>query len=207
LGRSQEADAAFQEAFGRIAASPALVQDRIRCGYGFAVCRRLPREARQAFEAVLQRDSRHPKALYGRALLAVEQGETEQAIGFLDRAIAADPGMMEARRHRAIQLARCDRFKEAFEATNGCLEREPQGGATLYAAACVAALAANRARGTESGTAAADRALALLRQAFAHGYGREQAAKDPDLAGIRDHPEFRRLAESVPPSSNTDDGT
>jgi tetratricopeptide (TPR) repeat protein len=198
MSRHREADDAFREAFARLPAASEAVQKRIRCGYGFAVCERAPEEARAAFEAILQGDPQHPEALYGRALVAVGQGHTEEAIGFLDRAIAAAPQLMEARRHRAIQLARCGRFAEAFQAINWCLEREPQVGATLYAAACVAARAAERSRGTTSDAAAAEKAITLLQQAIAQGYGREQAAQDPDLTGVRDHPEFRRLLGDTP---------
>jgi tetratricopeptide (TPR) repeat protein len=123
-------------------------------------------------------------------MVAVEQGRAEEAIAYLDRAIAAAPHLMEARRHRAIQLARCGRFAEAFQAINWCLEREPQVGATLYAAACVAARAAEKLRGSATGSSADQRAIALLKQALAQGYGRETAAGDPDLAALRDHPEF-----------------
>jgi hypothetical protein len=72
-------------------------------------------------------------------------------------------------------------------------------GATLYAAACVAARTAARPPGTAADPAATERALTLLQQAFARGYGRERAAQDPDLAVIRDHPKFRRLMGSADP--------
>src|SRR5262249_25258148 len=172
------ADVAFAEAFARVGQLPIPAQNHMRCSYGFAVHGRRPKKAREAFEEVLKREPQHPWALYGQALVAVEQSQTEEAIGFLDQAIAAAPQFMEARRHRAIQLARCGRSKEASEAINWCLQREPQVGATLYAAACVDALTASRLRGTASGTEAAERAFAFLRQAFAFGYGREGAQQD-----------------------------
>src|SRR5262249_21487890 len=135
-------------------------------------------------------------ALYGQALIAVQRGHTEEAIGFLDRALGVAPDWMEARRHRAIQLARAGRFPEAFQAINACLAREPEVGATLYAAACVAARAAEKSRAAGDARAA-DKALALLQQAFARGYGHDQAARDPDLAALRDRPEFRRLVREA----------
>jgi serine/threonine protein kinase/tetratricopeptide (TPR) repeat protein len=193
LGRTQEADDAFGAAFARLPAASDEVQTRVRCGYGFAVYRRLPEEARNAFDAVLARHPRHPRVLYGRAMLAAEIDRAAEAVVFLQQAIAADPLLMEARRHLAIQLARCKRFDEAFQAINWCLFREPRSGAALYAAACVTARAAEQYRGTEAGQASASRALALLREAFAQDYGRDSAGQDPDLSGIRDLPEFEQL--------------
>ena len=67
-----------------------------------------------------------------------------------------------------------------------CLDLAPDDGATLYAAACVAALAASADDSNRNG----DQAIAHLRAAFARGYGRPQFATDPDLAGIRSRPEF-----------------
>jgi tetratricopeptide (TPR) repeat protein len=193
LKRPAEADTAFGESFARLPAASARVRQRVRCGYGFAVCKRLPGKALEAFAEVLRQDPRHPEALYGRAMVAAEQGRAEEAVADLDRALAAAPGLMEARRHRAIQLARCGRFAEAFGAINWCLEREPAVGPTLYAGACVAARAAESSRGAAGGKAITRKALDLLRQALARGYGSEQVATDPDLSGIRDEPEFRRL--------------
>jgi hypothetical protein len=36
-------------------------------------------------------------------------------------------------------------------------------------------------------------ALDLLARAFARGYGRDRAERDPDLAPLRDNPRFRQL--------------
>src|SRR5262249_41785563 len=145
LGRSGEADAAFTEAFARFPATPEAVRNRIRCSYAFSVYRRLPEKAVRAFESVPREDGHYPEALYGGAMVAVEQGQTQQAIGLLDGAIAANPNLMEARRHRAIQLARAGRFTDAVAEIDRCLGSEPQVGATLYAAACVHARAAAKA--------------------------------------------------------------
>jgi hypothetical protein len=75
---------------------------------------------------------------------------------------------------------------------NGCLSHAPSG-ATLYAAACVAALQAQQAAGPAAAQAAEKQALTFLRQAFHHGYGQDRAEGDRDLDGIREHPDFRLL--------------
>jgi serine/threonine protein kinase/Flp pilus assembly protein TadD len=204
LGRSRESDDAFAAAFARLGSAPAAIQDRVRCGYAFSVSGRLPDRAKLAFDEVLARQPRHAEALYGRACVAAARGRPEEAVRFLERTLAAEPGqgfggetpptlMMEARRHLAIQLARCGRFAEAFAAVNLCLEREPRSGPSLYAAACVAARAAERAGGSDAGRASAAKALSLLREAFARGYGRDKVALDPDLAALRGEPAFAQL--------------
>jgi eukaryotic-like serine/threonine-protein kinase len=189
LGRRQEAEAAFAAADARAAALPAPARARLRLTYGFAVAPRLPDRAKRAFDAVLAEDPHQPQALYGRAMLAAERGDLEEAHAFADRAVAADPTSVDARRCRAIVRARRGEFARAEEDVNWCLDRERRGGATLYAAACVAALAEARFSSSD----AAEKAVAFLRLAFAEGYGREQAETDPDLAGVRQHPGFVRL--------------
>jgi Tfp pilus assembly protein PilF len=193
LGRHAAADAAFATAWGRAESSPAAARARLRWSYGFAVAARLPEQAAAAFDGVLQDDPRQPQALYGRAMLAAEGGRLREALAFADRAAAADAAGVDARRCRAVVLARLGDFERAEQDANWCLEREPHAGVTLYAAACVAARAAGRY--PQSG--AARQALDLLRQALAEGYGRERAAADPDLASIRERPGFAELLGAV----------
>ena len=66
-------------------------------------------------------------------------------------------------------------------------ERAARRGVTLYAAACVSALVAEKHPGV------ADQAFALLEKAFAEGYGRDRAQDDPDLASLRPMPRFVAL--------------
>ena len=76
------------------------------------------------------------------------------------------------------------------------LDREPAGGATLYAAACVAALRA-KGKPTADSRQESDEALSWLRQALQQGYGRELLDSDDDLAGIRQDPRFRALQKEA----------
>ena len=125
-------------------------------------------------------------------MLAVERGNLAEAKTFADRAVAADPSWADARRCRAIVCARRGEFARAEADIHWCLDREPRAGVTLYAAACVASLAAARL----PSSAAADQAVEFLQLAFAEGYGQDRAATDPDLAGIRRHPRFVQLSQS-----------
>jgi serine/threonine protein kinase/Flp pilus assembly protein TadD len=195
LKRPEEADRAFTAAFEL--AEGASVETRVRISwiYGFAVSRRLPAKAREAFKNVLRTHPHHPQALYGKAMLLVEDGREAEAIDCFTRALQGTPGFADARRYRAILLARAGRFEAALKDANDGLEREPDSGPTLYAAACVAALIAEKAQDSAAAEQAAAQALALLKQAFAHGHGREQAAKDQDLKALRKHTAFVELLE------------
>ncbi|MCI0464735.1 MAG: tetratricopeptide repeat protein, partial [Gemmataceae bacterium] len=192
LGRHPEADAAFAKAWERLPAAPDKVRGRLHWIYGFAVSARLPGRAEEAFDEVLRQDPRHPQALYGLAMLRVEQHQESEAIALFSRALEVSPSFVEARRYRAILFARSGRLRAATEDINGCLEREPEAGATFYAAACVAALAAAKATDPATATQATEQALAFLKKAFVRGYGRDKAANDPDLKGIRAHPQFQQ---------------
>ena len=179
MKRFADADAAFALARSRAADLPAKARARILWAYGSAVLLRLPDRARQAFDEVLASDPAQPQALYGLGVLAVERGETTEAIARFDRAIAADPSFVDPRRGRAVLQARLGRWDLAGADINWCLEREPRRGVTLYAAACVSALAAAQH------PAVADQAIALLEKAFAENYGQDKANADPDLVGMR----------------------
>lgn len=193
LGQHAEADAAFAAALTRAAAAAPAVRTRIRWVYGFAVCERLPAKAWQAFGDVLRDHPEHSQALYGQAMLLVRQKRTAEALVLLDRALESTPDFSEARRYRAILHARVGQFDAASRDINACLERDPQGGATLYAAACVAALALEKCNDPAVAKQVADQALILLEKALAQGYGRDTARTDADLTALRTLPEFAAL--------------
>jgi serine/threonine protein kinase/Tfp pilus assembly protein PilF len=207
LGRPQEADAAFAVAFapGRSVAPEVL--DRARKAYAFLVHARLPRRAREAFAEVLRHRPDDAEALYGQALLLLEQpdqdrAQEQEALLYLNQALQADPRLAEARRIRGVLLARLHRFEEAGQDVNLCLEGA-RSGPNCYAAACVSALLAEtwgpgKGENRAQAEAAANQALGFLQDAFARGYGRDHAADDPDLAALRRHPEFQRLLKQNP---------
>jgi tetratricopeptide (TPR) repeat protein len=157
------------------------------------VAERRPALARRAFEEVLRQQADQPQALYGRALVLDRQGQPDEALPLYDRALELSPGFVEARRFRARLLARQGRLRAAGVDVNECLRQEPRRGATLYAAACVAAIIAGKTASPAESREAADQAVELLRLAFAQGYGRDRAATDHDLDSLADHPGFRKL--------------
>jgi tetratricopeptide (TPR) repeat protein len=193
LGRPHDADAAFQAAFTRARTAPENVRTRIRWVYGFAIARRLPDKAQEAFAEVLRHDPQHPQALYGQAMLGVEHGRPDEALQLFNQALAVDSSFVDARRARAILLARLGHFDQASQDINWCLDKEPHSGPTLYAAACVTARAAEKLADPN----AASQALGFLERALRLGHGRDRAAADPDLAGIRQSPRFRQLLEEA----------
>jgi serine/threonine protein kinase/Tfp pilus assembly protein PilF len=202
LGRTGEADAAFAAAIAAGRQVPDDVRRRELLKYAFAVHARLPRQAREAFTEVLRRQPDDPQALYGQAMLLLERPDRDppvEALLYLNRALQADPRLLDAQRFRGIVLARLGRFDEAGRDVNWCLDRD-KSGPNCYAAACVSALLAEAWSREKAGErtalerqAAVRQALAFLQQALAQGYGRDRAADDPDLKALRREPEFQRL--------------
>jgi serine/threonine protein kinase/tetratricopeptide (TPR) repeat protein len=188
LGQSQAADVAFAQAWQH---DPNHVDSLL--AYGFAVSRRRPEQAQAAFLRVLDLQPRNPKAWYGRAMLfAQQQRQSASALTCFSLALQADPSFVAARCGRANVLAHRGEWDLAFQDIEWCLGAERRSGVTLYAAACVYALAA-QSQGGEWGHALADRSLLLLRQAFEQGYGKDRADRDSDLDGLRNYGEFREL--------------
>jgi serine/threonine protein kinase/Flp pilus assembly protein TadD len=197
LGRPDEANRAFAAAFGPSRRVDEEVRVRALLQYGFAVHARLPGKAREAFAEVLRGRPDQPQALHGQAMVLENQDRPEEAVQLYTRALQADPGLLEAQRRRGIVLARLGRFDEAERDINWCLERE-KSGPVYYAAACVSALLAEawtRQGGKTSAEveAATNQGLTYLQWALANGYGRDTAATDRDLEGIRKDPRFEQL--------------
>jgi tetratricopeptide (TPR) repeat protein len=197
LGRTEEADAEFATAFARAEAEPRAVRVRTGWAYGFAVAKRLPDRALEAFEDVLALEPDEPQALYGRGMLLMQKGRADAALACFNRVVELAPRMAEARRYRAILLARAGRLAPAAEDVNWCLRECPDDGAAYYAAACVAALAAESYADPATARQATDQAVGFLQKAFAKGYGRTQAAEDPDLKAVHDHPGFAELVKQL----------
>jgi tetratricopeptide (TPR) repeat protein len=194
LRRHGEADAAFDAWAARPDAGEQA--NRQRRVYGFAVAKRLPQKARAAFERVLRDDPADAQALYGCAMLLDIEGRAEEALRHYNLALKAAPGLEEARRYRAVLLARNGQFQDARSDINICLSRERLAAGTLYAAACVSALQAARSEVPGEAATNTEEALRLLREAFSRGYGVDTAAADHDLDGVRYDPAFRRLRET-----------
>lgn len=197
LQRHAEADAAFQIAFARAGEVAEERRTSIALVYGCAVSERLPEKALQAFADVLSRHPQHPQALYSRAVILVGRRQEKEAVALFTQAIAADPNFVEPRRFRAILLARTGDLEGAMRDVNWCLEKEPRDGASHYAAACVASLAAEKAPDRAVARQNAEQALAFLRNAFAHNYGQDKAANDSDLTALRQNPKFDDLLKTT----------
>jgi tetratricopeptide (TPR) repeat protein len=188
LHRPVEADAAFANAWARTAEDSDLL-----LAYAFAVAHRRPERALDAFNKVLAHEPRNTRALYGYAMLAQQQSRnSEAALLCLNLALQVDPTFVAARCARANVLAYRGECELARQDIDLCVKTEPTG-VTLYAAACVYALIADKVGSGAAETFATRRALQLLQEALARGYGQDRAAGDSDLAHIQHHPEFRRL--------------
>jgi serine/threonine protein kinase/Flp pilus assembly protein TadD len=192
LGNGAEADVAFAQALDRLGTLDSSARVHLLWSLGNAFAPRRPDRAAAAFDLVLATQPRQPQALYGRAMLAAQADRLEAALSYFHRALEADPAFTEARRYRAILLARTGQLAQANQDINMCLEKEPGSGPTLYAAACVAALALEQTS-SDNVALVARQALSFLEKALQHGYGQDRAAQDPDLAALRHMPAFQQI--------------
>jgi serine/threonine protein kinase/Flp pilus assembly protein TadD len=198
MGRFREADSAFERALAQAGTLENSARLRILWTYGFAVSGRSPERARHAFDGILRVSPHHPEALYGCAMLAAAQGHVTEAIHDFDIALERNPGFIDARRSRAVLLARTGEWRRASEDIHRCLDRELHDGATLYAAACVAALCSKH----RSDPRALQQAVEYLERAQTCGMDITKARTDPDLEPIQESSQFKRLLERSVPSSS-----
>jgi eukaryotic-like serine/threonine-protein kinase len=193
LQKSKQANVAFALALDRLPALPADQQARLLSDYGFAVCRRLPDAADRAFMDALRQEPRNQRALYGKAMLFAEAGKEADAIVWFDEALKWHPSFLDARRSRAVLLARIGKLTLAQEEINLCLRQDGAAGITLYKAACILALAAERSSDNAIRREREDQALSFLAQANQQGYGLAGAATDADLRALRHRKDFQTL--------------
>lgn len=115
-------------------------------------------------------------------------GRARPAAQTFERALQTDPDHRAARVSLAEALIRLDRWKEAIPHLERAVAEDPKDARSGYNLACVLA----RDGRTEE-------ALRALRGAVDAGYDdMRRLAEDPDLAALRDHPEFRALMARRP---------
>jgi serine/threonine protein kinase/lipoprotein NlpI len=187
------ADEAFDRAHAKIEALPPARQAPLLLRFGFAVSKRLPNASEAAFAKVLRQQPHHPQALYGKAMLLVDRQQESDAIACFNEALEWHPTCVDARRFRAVLLARQGKFTEAQNDINHCIQHEPLAGITLYAAACVLAQAAAKTPAPEARRHLENQAIGFLRKALDQGYGAEGAHADPDLGALQHRPEFQAM--------------
>ena len=150
-----------------------------------------PTAAEADFRAILARDARHPRALYGLAWLhrlSQPRRALEEAVAVLQ----ADPNQIDA-----LELSAWLRAKLGDPATIADVERlvrfpTPR---RLYDAACSLAIYGEQ----HPGLNLTHQAIAYLQRAAQSGNAEITARirDDPDLASLRDHPDFQKLLATL----------
>src|SRR5262249_20680832 len=85
LGRSSEADSAFESALRLATGQPHVVRVWTLWLHGNTVAPRLPDQAQRAFEEVLLLEPGHAQAFYGLGMLAVRRADVVQALPIANR--------------------------------------------------------------------------------------------------------------------------
>jgi tetratricopeptide (TPR) repeat protein len=123
-------------------------------------------------------------------VLGEQLGRTEEALEFLNKAVALYPDYVPVRGGRGILLARLGKREPAQRDAEECvlLDSKPS---TLYQVAGIYALTCKQYP--------VDRheALRLLSSALLKGYGLDRVDKDADFAPLRAYPEYGRLLAAV----------
>ncbi len=162
LGRHAEADLEFREAFNRVGPGPDLGGASDSSGPTASPWqddRPTPRRRRSTrFSATTPAT---PQALYGRAMLAMQDGHLDSALADFNRTLEIDPRFRQARHGRAVVLARLNDHPAPAAMLDWCLEHEPDSSDSVYTAACVTALEAQHSPDPRT----IDKALELLKAA------------------------------------------
>ncbi len=134
---------------------------------------------------MLRRDPRQAAAHYGMARI-VRGDDPRGALEHLEIALGSDPNLVDAIELRALVRARL-----GDPATVEDVDRLLQfpTAQRYYNAACAIAVYAAKAGQPKQ----LEHAMQLLARAVELGASKATAASDPDLAPLRDRPDFRRL--------------
>jgi tetratricopeptide (TPR) repeat protein len=159
-----------------------------------------PASALQDFRAARKINSKMLSAFRSEAnVLSETLGHTEEAVKVLDQALVYHPQSVPALLDRAVLLARLGRREEARKDATTSLSLNDSA-ETLFRSACTFALTSKQEPGDAS------EALRLLALAIRKDCAKlGQMDSDPDLASMRDRPEFQKLRDALrvvcPPSN------
>jgi serine/threonine protein kinase/cytochrome c-type biogenesis protein CcmH/NrfG len=129
---------------------------------------------------------------YGNVLRALGEKDASTALGqrlitVLERQIETVPEDVRAQTLLATNYSRAGKSREAVAAAEKAVAMKPNDSRTLFNAACTYGILKMKPE-----------ALAMFRRSVEAGFRNpEYAARDDDLACLRDDPEFQRLIQSV----------
>jgi tetratricopeptide (TPR) repeat protein len=189
--RAQRGDAAGAESDRREGLSREPVEESCWTARGFAKLGSDPKGALADFDRALERNPQYRPALMNKAhVLGEVMHDAGGAVAVLDQAIRFHPDQATFWATRAVYHARLGRRTEAHRDAEEALQlgHDP---ATRYQVAGVYALTSKEH--------ADDRkeAFRLLASALRRDYGFEYLDIDPELAPIRDLPEFKNLVAAA----------
>jgi serine/threonine protein kinase/Flp pilus assembly protein TadD len=161
---------------------------------GYARMNREPVEALADFQRALEINPRSRDALLNKSIVLSETlGRPREAVAVLDTLLEYYPDHHIARAGRGVVLARLGECARARQDAVECLRQER----TPFVLFQMAGLYAQLSR-HEKEPDAKQESLRLLGQALRTGFtDLKLLASDPDLAPIRDDPEYRRLADAA----------
>jgi tetratricopeptide (TPR) repeat protein len=157
-------------------------------------------------QAAVQKEPRHSKAREelrnchsGRAETLARLDRSAEALAEWDRALALDtwPDRSEYRLQRALTLARLGEYAKAMTDCDDLARGKDLPAATLYTLGRAYARAAGAIPDQGARAAAADRAMALLKQAVAAGYNAALIKQEKDLDALRDRDDFKELVAAL----------
>jgi serine/threonine protein kinase/tetratricopeptide (TPR) repeat protein len=185
LGKPEEAERYFANLLTRDPGNSV-----VHVARGISRIKSNPEGAKADFSQVLAFEADNATAHYGMALLVRGTRPTD-ALAHLDRALNADPHLIDA-----LQLRALVRGRLGEPATLDDVDRLIQNPTAqrLYNAACATALYAQKANQPRQ----LNHAINLLDRAVKSGFPPAQAASDPDLEALRGSPEFQKILEYDP---------
>jgi tetratricopeptide (TPR) repeat protein len=143
------------------------------------------KEAEEKFREAYRAQKRNTDTILNLIVVLQEQGKYEEALQFCNEGLALEPTNLEFLLNRSHCLIKTKRYQEAIQDCDKVLNMDEDNTLAYYNKGCAKALISSEYE-----------AVPLIQKAiFLDNTFKEKAKGDPDLTGLKQNNDFKKLIE------------